>query len=640
VSAERVAQDAVAENPGDPAAERLLADALAWKKDYKAAAAAYQKLIDRAPDDIALRVQLAQVLLWSKDYAGAASRLQALIAKHPDRTDLLPPFFSALAANDVPPTPAEAKLAEQLAEVPATRESRDAGFLSNVAWVLHRIGATAAVGPYLDAALALDPTDAQTRKDLAGVLQVVGRVKEALKLFEGLPLTDGDRFRLAGMYATDRQYGPAEDLVRSVLARSPDDRKALRLLADVLSWNDKYKEGGYAESLEVFARLRELDPGDPEIPVRIAEVNLWAEKYDVATKLFQALLTDRFDRPNLWPGFIDAAASEKVPVTSDAKLVLRIDQATAAAARPPVSAMYPFPPGNPFDASEVKAGTLPTRFLSRLAWVLYQTNSKDRAIAVLNAAVARNPADGGVRRELAGVLSALGRFAEARKMYEGIAVQFQTWADSLRVAELFVAERSFDRAEQRLRQIVRTNPTEKAPQLLLADVLIWSKQYPQATALLDQMRRTWPGDPAVEGRAAAALAYGGRPAAALPLFARLLDRDINQPDLWQPFLDAVAAAPADPANAALVNRVIQKMDVALSKNPDRIAAYGLALVRVGQGDRAVAGLQRALALRPESEVLRRRLAETLTAMGRTEEADVQWRILLQRIGQPANVVGQ
>ncbi|MGL6094829.1 MAG: tetratricopeptide repeat protein [Fimbriiglobus sp.] len=639
VSAERVALDAVAENPRDIAAQRLLADILSWKKDYKGATAAYQKLIEQYPEDASLRAQLAQVLLWNGDYVDAATRYEAFLTKYPDRLDLTAPFFAALAAADPPPTPAQARLAEKLADLPANRDSKDAGFLSNIAWVLHRVDAADRAKTYLDAAVALDPTDAQTRKNLAGVLQVFGRVKDALKMFEGLTLTEGDRFRLAGLFATDRQYDKTEEMVRSVLARDPGNVKALRLLADVLSWNEKYRADGYRESLELFAKLQTLAPTDREIPVRIAEVNLWAGNFDRATDLFGILLTDDFDRPSLWSAYIDSAASEKQPSAAEGVMAARIYTAAFLPTKPPVKGMYPFPPADPTDGREVRDGRLPTRFLSRLAWVLFQTNSKDKATTVINAAVARKPSVGEIRREIAGVLSSMGRFGDARKMYEGIAGELQTWVDVVRMAELDSAEGAFTRAADRLARVVRDHPDEKLPALLLADVLIWGKQYREATRRLDDARRRWPGDPAVEGRAAAALGYGGNPAAAVPLFVRLLEKNLDQPTLWQPFLDAVAAAPAGTANAALVTKIVQKLETTMAENPERVVGISLALARVGQGDRAIAGLRRALAVRPESQVLRRRLAETLSALGRTREAEVQFEILLRQQQQPASVVG-
>src|SRR5262249_58699085 len=58
--------------------------------------------------------------------------------------------------------------------------------------------------------------------------------------------------------------------------------------------------------------------------------------------------------------------------------------------------------------------------LARLGWVLSRNGETARAQTVLDRAVALKPADPAARRELAGILAAAGRAAEAMALYQGL----------------------------------------------------------------------------------------------------------------------------------------------------------------------------------------------------------------------------
>src|SRR5262249_5864019 len=143
----------------------------------------------------------------------------------------------------------------------------------------------------LERARELLPNGPAERKELAGVLAAVGRNKEALALFEGVPLEVEDRRRLAALHAAEKNFLEAEEQCRAILREKPHDKNTQRQLADILSWKKDY-----SESLVLFEMLLTDSPQDFELLRRRAEVTLWSGAYDKALAHFQKLLTAQFEQ--------------------------------------------------------------------------------------------------------------------------------------------------------------------------------------------------------------------------------------------------------------------------------------------------------------------------------------------------------
>src|SRR5205085_12011699 len=123
------------------------------------------------------------------------------------------------------------------------------------------------------------------RKELAGALEAVGRHREALMFYRGIPSEPEDCYQLALLHAGARNFMAALKQCDALLAKSPGDRKARRLLADVLSWDKKYRE-----SLNLLDELLQEEPDSDELKTRRAEDTLWSGERENALALFQALL--------------------------------------------------------------------------------------------------------------------------------------------------------------------------------------------------------------------------------------------------------------------------------------------------------------------------------------------------------------
>jgi len=128
--------------------------------------------------------------------------------------------------------------------------------------------------------LAQRPELDQARLEMAKVLFWAGRPDQARQVFEDLPATSMDRdavLALADLYASDKQYGRAETLLRDLLKRSPDDDEAHYRLAEVLSW-----AGDYDASLDIYRDLLRTRPDDVQLRRKYAFVLIWSGQRDQA----------------------------------------------------------------------------------------------------------------------------------------------------------------------------------------------------------------------------------------------------------------------------------------------------------------------------------------------------------------------
>ncbi|MGE3807740.1 MAG: tetratricopeptide repeat protein, partial [Gemmataceae bacterium] len=171
----------------------------------------------------------------------------------------------------------------------------------------------------------------------------------------------------------------------------PDDAKAQLLLADVLSWG-----GSYKEAAEIYRKLRQANPDDEQLALRLARVLLWEKDYDAALKRFQMLLDKDFRDPELWRGFVDAAASaDKVDPRYKPTALKIYERVSANVPNDPV-------------------------FLARLAWVLRRVGETQKSIDLLETALAINPNSQQTILQLAEALYDAGRVAEAKEYFEEI----------------------------------------------------------------------------------------------------------------------------------------------------------------------------------------------------------------------------
>jgi tetratricopeptide (TPR) repeat protein len=196
--------------------------------------------------------------------------------------------------------------------------------------------------------------------------------------------------KLAGVHAAANEFHKAELQLRDALESEPSNPKTLILLGDVLTWQRKH-----SDAEKVYTQLLTRDPNNHDVQLKLAQAALWSGQHDLALERIGEMLRRDPQATNLWPLYIDAAASAKLfdqqvhkgSATSIAQRVL---------AEPNQSSIS----------------------LPRLAWVLRRAGDLETSASVLRRALALNPEIDSLRLKYAETLSQAGKFAEAREQYD------------------------------------------------------------------------------------------------------------------------------------------------------------------------------------------------------------------------------
>jgi tetratricopeptide (TPR) repeat protein len=239
-------------------------------------------------------------------------------------------------------------------------------------------------------AVALRPRDPEQRRELAGVLAALGNPQAARGLLEGLASEERDRPLRISLLVAEKRLDEAEVEVRRLVEQNPRDAEARLVLADVLSWNGKRDE-----EARIYEQLLRANAGDARLPRRLAEVTLWSGDYDKALARYHELLGRDWQQPDLWAGYVDAAASAReLPADVHKALLVRIAEQVAA------------------------EGGRDATFLTRLGWVLRRLGEPQHSVALLKKAVRQQPDSREVRKRLAEALQEAGDYAEAERHYD------------------------------------------------------------------------------------------------------------------------------------------------------------------------------------------------------------------------------
>jgi predicted Zn-dependent protease len=577
--------------PSDVEALRLLASVLGWKKDYPEAIALTQRLADMDPDDAELPVRLAELMLWSGDHEKAAARFQELLEANFDRPELWRGFVDS-AASLPQLSDGQAALVVRLHEKIVNAENQDVAFLARLAWLVYRAREPAKAGALLNRALALKPRDEGVRRELAGTLAAVGRAQDALRMYEGMTLDMNDRYYLIGIHSTARRK------CQELLEEDAEDKEAARETAYLNGWKKTVDE-----SLVLYEKAVAATPQDRALRIRFAEVTLWSGAHDRAVALFQSLLDDQFEQLDLWRSYIDAAASAEAELTApQVRLLGRIHERKAT--------------------TETKV-----EYLSRLAWTWIRLKESPRAEKLLDRALSLSPTDSATRRELAGVLAAAGRHAQARRMYEGLKL---TQTDRFRLIELDLAARRFDEADKEVQAILRLKPGNFKARMLQAAVLTGRKQFAEATRVYQELAAAHPDDASIPLKLAELALATGEYDIALARYQERLDKNVNQPAVWKSYIDAAASAKKLPeATRATAVYIHDKLRGQSTTDAVYLTRLAWVLRRVRELGRSIAALELALEHDSTSYSIRLQLAEALQENGDYAKAEKHYQILLR-----------
>jgi predicted Zn-dependent protease len=628
---ERIAREELRINPINSRARLYLVEVALAKNERDRARKLLAEVREVPPESIDLQSRLANLELWADDGAAALVEYRNLLEKNPSRSEWWPGFIDA--ASTAPQlTAADAKLIRPIAEKSA-RDGADAVFLSRLAWVLHRLKETALCERVLNRALSLKPAEPAARKELAGVLAAAGRYKEALVLWEGLPLEAEDRPRLASLYEAASDFAGAAAQYRLILEKQPNDRAVMERLGLVLSWK---KDFGAAA--DVYEHLVEADPANRAWLARVAELKLWSGDAAAALAAYSRILDKDLQQPKLWRGFVDAAGQVPRLDAAQAKLARRVGRAVLDQ---PENETSPMPAastvgllGSPLGKGPLLAATPPISerpkkdplFLSRLAWVLVKAGATADAVAVLDHADALHPTDPAVRKDLAGVFGAVGRYRRAIELFQGLDL---TFADRVRLVQFYSANHDFQVAEAECRKLLEARPGDHQVEMMLADVLAWEGKHEEAATLLRKLREATPDSKEIARKLALVNLWGKNYSGAVEQFADLMEGDVNDPKTADDFVAAAAAAPSLDARYRKVLMDLADRTLADPPNDTQfLSRLAQSLRTLKEPSKAADLLEGAVKIDPTSRPLKLQLAQTLYDAGRYDEAKRYFRTLL------------
>ena len=255
-----------------------------------------------SPLEVQFELMRVAALLESEPQA-AARAAAAIVRSHPaERTALLLLATAHRACGD--PQAAAAEFAALAAAQPDSAVIR-----LELGRSLRAAGREPEALAALERSVELSPDLAEGWRELS-LLHAARRealaCDAAYARFEALS-PEGPRLEEAGRALASRRYDAAEELLRQMLARSPHDPAALRLLAKVASARENYPEAerllteclrlapGYSRArLDLVAVLHEQQKGEPMLPLieRLLATDPGNESYRTMEAIACTLLGD------------------------------------------------------------------------------------------------------------------------------------------------------------------------------------------------------------------------------------------------------------------------------------------------------------------------------------------------------------
>lgn len=286
------ARDAVAANPQDATAQRLLAAALRAAGDRDGAVAAIERAIELAPDDAALHLVHAGLLLDERHIDEAEAALARTIGLDPNQ---FPAYIVqgqlAIARGDLD----EAERAGKLAARIAPEHPHVAAVLGTVA--LRRGDADGALATLARAAERA-PDDQQVRHALGFAYMAKGHLAFAEQAFRSLlearPESRATRLLVVNLVSRQGRPADAADLLAPLLEGTASP--ALLRTAGMLEY-----DGGRAErSRELLRRAFDAAPTDRANIGPLVEVWRRENLAEEARSVLDAALAAHPEEPALW----------------------------------------------------------------------------------------------------------------------------------------------------------------------------------------------------------------------------------------------------------------------------------------------------------------------------------------------------
>lgn len=138
------------------------------------------------------------------------------------------------------------------------------------------------------------PKDYKVKKDLADTLSWQGKYAEAIVLYKEVIKNTGDIEAiksLARVYAWDRQYTLAEELLEKIINKDPDDLQLKLLAAEI-----RLYIGDYQQARKILEEIIKKDHDNIQAKIYIADILTYVNNLDAAIALYRQMLNIKYDR--------------------------------------------------------------------------------------------------------------------------------------------------------------------------------------------------------------------------------------------------------------------------------------------------------------------------------------------------------
>ncbi|WP_153558606.1 tetratricopeptide repeat protein [Roseimaritima sediminicola] len=544
----------------------------------EAAIETLRQILQRQPQASAAREVYLEALSAQQDWAAVAAEYAALVQQHPNRTEYLMRWGAAVLQDTKRPLEERRQQAAGLWQRYAQRHAEDPMAQLQVAQRLAAIEQTEAAEASFQAAIELAPEDPQYRELLGQFYHQRGRTKAALETWQ------------------------------SIAAPPHRSRATLLQWAGVLS-----NHGFTDESLAVWDEAAELDLTFAQRLQYTREL-ISAERFAEALEQWQAaerVAETDVERRQSWDVRVQLA-------TLEGKRGELIRQTQAE-----------------LDRVRGEAGpSQRTEAVNRLASLLESVGRRSEAVALLRAALQRQPHNAALLRSAADMLRRQDRIEDALELLRRLAeADPRQRVEVLKqMADLSVQVGRFEVARELGRELVQRQPENVSLWLKYAELCFQTGEPAGGYEALRQAVRVAPRDTAALEQLAERLAADYQTDEAIEVYwqqydaashaaektdvvaalAPLYDRQLRLPDL----LERLAAMPqSQSSQAAQANSVIQQIAIA-----HEVTGNPAAALRV---------LEPVRRERPSDAGLLRRLIQLATLAGDHERLRTYYQALLR-----------
>ena len=336
---------------------------------------------------------------------------------------------------------------------------------------------------------------------------------------------------LIASYAGD--YQTSENYFRRFLALAPNNRKALRGLADTLTYSRKY-----SEATRINNKILAADSRDYDALYQNALIATYARNYEASDPFFNRAANVKDSDPDLWLNWGKSLAYRSKP---DSRAVAKFDRALAlrpgnVAATQGKADYYAY--SKQFDRAIEPLTTIlqsdPKNFkaLVSLGDALSYIDQPANAIAYYQRALALKPSDFNAHLGLGRALVFAKRSAEGEvelKRVLAVAPNNRAALEALAVAQNVVAPGEATRTYETLLGLAKT-PAERVKILAsIGDLQLGAQDLQASATSYGQAAQLAPNDPEIVLSYAQILGYAGRLSEAEPLVERVLALSPNNP---------------------------------------------------------------------------------------------------------------